>query len=102
MTSDAASRTPSLAIWQLITGAGYAVGSVFLGSLATANRLAPPRQRGQIISTYFVLCYCGLIVPVIGVGVASEFIGDFRAVLALSILLAGLCLFSLTRIRQAR
>ena len=31
-----------------------------------------------------------------------EFIGDFAAVLALSILLAGLCLFSLARIRNAR
>ena len=81
---------------------GVAVGAVFLGSLATANRLAPPARRGHIISTYFVLCYCGLIVPVIGVGVAAEFIGDYRAVLALSILLAGVCLFSLTRIRQAR
>ena len=39
---------------------------------------------------------------VVGVGVASEFIGDFPAVLALSILLAGLCLFSLARIRNAR
>jgi MFS family permease len=82
--------------------AGVAVGAVFLGSLATANRLAPPGQRGQVISTYFVLCYCGLIIPVIGVGVASEFIGDFRAVLALSIVLACLCLFSLTRIRNSR
>src|SRR6202035_5762314 len=42
---------------------GVAVGSVFLGSLATANRLAPPAQRGHIISTYFVLCYSGLIIP---------------------------------------
>jgi MFS family permease len=81
---------------------GVAVGAVFLGSLATANRLAPPGQRGQVISTYFVLCYCGLIIPVVGVGVASEFIGDFAAVLALSIVLACLCLFSLTRIRNAR
>jgi MFS family permease len=81
---------------------GVAVGAVFLGSLATANRLAPPGQRGQVISTYFVACYTGLIIPVVGVGVASEFIGDFPAVLALSILLAGLCLFSFTRIRNAR
>jgi MFS family permease len=81
---------------------GVAVGAVFLGSLATANRLAPPGQRGQAISTYFVLCYCGLTIPVIGVGVASEFIGDFPAVLALSVLLAGLSLFSFTRIRNAR
>jgi MFS family permease len=81
---------------------GVAVGAVFLGSLATANRLAPPGRRGQVISTYFVLCYCGLIIPVIGIGVASEFIGDFPAVLALSIVLAAVCLFSLHRIRNSR
>jgi MFS family permease len=80
---------------------GVAVGAVFLGSLATANRLAPPGRRGQVVSAYFVLCYCGLIIPVVGVGVASEFIGDFRAVLALSILLAALCLFSLVGIWRA-
>jgi predicted MFS family arabinose efflux permease len=39
------------------------VGAVFLGSLATANRLAPAGHRGQAISTYFVLCYTGLIIP---------------------------------------
>jgi MFS family permease len=81
---------------------GVAVGAIFLGSLATANRLAPPGQRGQVISTYFVLCYCGLIIPVIGIGVASEFIGDFQPVLALSIALAAVCLFSLHRIRNSR
>jgi MFS family permease len=81
---------------------GVAVGAVFLGSLATANRLAPPARRGHIISTYFVLCYCGLIIPVVAVGVATEFTGDFQAVLGLSIVLAVLCLFSLARIRQAR
>src|SRR6266699_1073351 len=80
---------------------GVAVGAVFLGSLATANRLAPPGRRGQVVSAYFVLCYCGLIIPVVGVGVASEFIGDFRAVLAFSILLAALCLFALAGIWRA-
>jgi MFS family permease len=80
---------------------GVAVGAVFMGSLATANRLAPPGRRGQALSTYFVLCYSGLIVPVVGVGVASGFIGDFSAVLALSILLAVLCVFALSGIRRA-
>jgi MFS family permease len=81
---------------------GISVGSVFLGSLATANRLAPPAERGRAISAFFVACYAGLIIPVVGVGVASEFISDFAAVLALSVLLAGLCLFSFTRIRSVR
>jgi MFS family permease len=81
---------------------GVAVGAVFLGSLATANRLAPPGLRAQAISTFFVFCYAGLTIPVIGVGVISEFIGDFWSVLALSILLAGLSVVSLSRIRHAR
>jgi MFS family permease len=75
--------------------AGIAVGSIFLGSLATASRLAPPGRRGQIVSTYFVACYAGLIVPVVGVGIAAGSIGDFPAVLALSVLLAVLCLAAL-------
>jgi MFS family permease len=80
---------------------GVAVGAVFLGSLATANRLAPPERRGQTISTFFVMCYAGLILPVVGVGVASGFIGDFAAVLAFAILLAALSMFSLASIRKA-
>jgi MFS family permease len=79
---------------------GVAVGTVFLGSLATANRLAPPARRSQAISTFFVACYSGLIIPVVGVGVAAGFIGDFRAVLAFSVLLAILCAFSLASIRK--
>ena len=81
--------------------AGVAVGAVFMGSLATANRLAPPGRRGQAVSAFFVACYCGLVIPVVGVGVASQFIGDFRSVLALSILLAVLCLFALASIARA-
>jgi MFS family permease len=80
---------------------GAAVGAVFLSSLATANRLAPPERRGQAISAYFMACYSGLIIPVIGVGVASGFIGDFAAVLAFSILIAALCLFALASIARA-
>ena len=58
-------------------------------------------QRGQTVSTFFVLCYAGLIIPVVGVGVATLFTGDLPAVLAFSILLAALSLFSLTSIRRA-
>jgi MFS family permease len=65
------------------------------------NRLAPPERRGQAISAYFMACYGGLIIPVIGVGVASGFIGDFAAVLAFSILIAALCLFALASIARA-
>jgi MFS family permease len=79
---------------------GVAVGAIFLGSLATANRLAPAERRGQAISAFFVACYAGLIIPVVGVGVLSEFTGTFPAVLAFSVLLAVLCLSSIARIAR--
>ena len=76
---------------------GVACGAIFLGSLATANRLAPADRRGQTLSAFFVACYAGLIIPVVGVGVLSGFTGTFTAVLVFSILLAALCLYSISR-----
>jgi MFS family permease len=76
---------------------GMATGAIFLGSLATFNRLAPAERRGQSLSAFFVACYAGLIIPVIGVGVLSGFTGTFTAVMTFSILLALLCLFSISR-----
>jgi hypothetical protein len=67
-------------------------------SLATASRLAPAERRGQAISAFFVACYAGLTIPVVGVGVLSEFTGTLPAVLTFSALLAVLCLFSMARI----
>ena len=75
---------------------GVAVGAIFLGSLATASRLAPAERRGQAISAFFVACYAGLIIPVVGVGVLSEFTGTFPAVLTFSVL----SLFSIARIAR--
>jgi MFS family permease len=80
---------------------GVAVGAAFIGSLSTANRLAPAQMRGRVVSTYFVFAYVGLAIPVIGVGIASEHVGDFRAVLVCSIVLAALCAASMTGIRRA-
>jgi MFS family permease len=80
---------------------GVSVGAIFLGCLATASRLAPPERRGHVVSTFFVACYAGLIIPVVGVGVLTEFIATFPAVLAFSLLLAVLCVFSLARIATA-
>ena len=84
-----------------VTG-GVAVGAIFLGSLATANRLAPAERRGQVISAFFVACYAGLIIPVVGVGVLAGFTGTFRAVVTFSVLLTALSLFSVARIAAVR
>ena len=47
-------------------------------------------------------CYCGLVIPVVGVGVAAGFVGNLPAVLALSVLLAVLCVVALHSIARSR
>ena len=79
---------------------GIAVGCVFMGSLSIANRLAPAERRGQVVSSYFVFCYLGLTIPVIGVGISSEHFGIFRSVLVCSIALAALSVLSLGALRR--
>jgi predicted MFS family arabinose efflux permease len=80
---------------------GLASGTAFIGSLTTANRLAPAGRRGQVVSTFFVLCYLGLTVPVIGLGVISQLIGDFRAAVAAGIVLGVLAVCSIAANRGA-
>jgi MFS family permease len=92
----------SLGLFLAGTGVGgIAVGCVFLGSLSAANRLAPNERRAQVVSSYFVLCYLGLAVPVIAVGISSEHVGVFRSVLVCSIALAVLSVISLATFRKA-
>jgi MFS family permease len=98
----AALSAASLALFLVGTIVGdLGAGGVFVGSLSTANRLAPPEQRGRVVSTYFVFCYVGLTIPVIGVGVASVHVGDFRAVLVCAIVLAALSVVSMAGVRRA-
>jgi MFS family permease len=80
---------------------GVSVGAVFMGSLATANRVAPAETRGQVISAFFVFAYVGLTVPVIAVGFGSQAFGDFRAILGCAIALAAIALASMAIIRRS-
>ncbi len=80
---------------------GVAVGAVFIGSLPAATPLAPAEIRGRVASTYLVFACAGLIIPVIGVGVASRYEGDLRAVLACAIVLGALSGGSMAAIHGA-
>ena len=98
----AALSQASLALFLIGTiVSGVAIGAVFLGSLSTANRLAPAEIRGQVLSTYFVFLYVGITIPVIGVGLASQYADDFRAVLVCAIALAALSAVSMAGIHRA-
>ena len=50
---------------------GVAVGFIFRGGLSELNRLAEPRHRAAVISTFFVAAYLGLGVPAVLTGLIS-------------------------------
>ena len=61
---------------------GVGAGLAFLGCLQWANSMAPPGRRGQVLSTFFLLSVGGLIIPVVGFGVAAQSLGDLGAAVA--------------------
>jgi len=50
------------------TVAGTGQGLVFLGGLAAINQAVPEGRRADVLSSFYVVIYLGVGVPVIGVG----------------------------------
>lgn len=87
--------------------AGLGNGLAFGGGLSELNAQAPTARRGEVQSTFFVVAYVGLIIPVLGVGIASQLTGlesaglGFTAVIA--VLAVGVLIsLLLARSRRAR
>jgi MFS family permease len=55
------------------TGLGYRCG------LEVVNAIAPEDERSQLVSTYLVVCYAAISLPVIGVGLVSQATGSMTA-----------------------
>ncbi|MCU1657980.1 MAG: transporter [Pseudonocardiales bacterium] len=65
---------PSLAMFVIggvLTGAG--AGLVFRGALVAAGAAAPPESRAEVLSGFFLGAYVGLSVPVLGLGIATQY-----------------------------
>jgi MFS family permease len=54
---------------------GISAGLGYRGSLAVINNIAPEDRRAEVTSSYFVCCFIGNAVPVIGVGIISAYAG---------------------------
>jgi MFS family permease len=52
--------------------AGFGQGLSFRAALAGLNAGAPPGQRAEVASSFFVVAYVAISVPVIGVGVLAQ------------------------------
>ena len=61
--------------------AGIGQGTAFLGSMATITRTIPPAAKGQVMSSFYVVIYCGVGAPILGIGFAAQHVGLYRAIL---------------------
>jgi MFS family permease len=50
---------------------GVSTGLGYRGSLQVVNQIAPEDERAAVVSSYFICCFIGNALPVIGVGVLS-------------------------------
>jgi hypothetical protein len=65
----AAQRLESVPVLLFGTAICGVVGALgYRGGLAVANGLAPPERRAEVASAFFVCCFCGNAVPIIGIG----------------------------------
>ena len=93
----------SLAV--LIVGAviaGLGQGMSFRAGLGAVTRASPPDKRGEITSTYFVMLYVGITIPVIGEGVAAVALGLTVSGVVFAALVAILAATVLLLLRRAR
>ena len=99
----------ALALWieslaALIASAsvvGLGQGLVIGAGLAAINQRAPVERRGEIASSFFVVMYVGLSLPVIGVGLAANVWSLRGAGIAFSVAVAVLVLTVLVSLSRS-
>jgi predicted MFS family arabinose efflux permease len=66
----------SLLLFLLGVGiAGIGIGLCFRAGLATVNSRSPAGQRAEVASSFFLVCYVAISVPIVGIGVAAQSAG---------------------------
>lgn len=75
--------------------AGVGQGISFSRGLAAISELSPPDRRAEVSSTYFVVAYVAIALPVVGVGLAAQHWGLRTAGVSFAIaigVLSAICL----------
>jgi predicted MFS family arabinose efflux permease len=97
-----ASARSSLALFVADTALiGFSAALGYRGSLQVANQLAPAEQRAEIASSYFVACFVGNSVPVIGIGWLSVALGSVAAIAIFAAVIAVVAVGALVSLEYA-
>jgi len=81
--------------------AGLGQGLSFRGGLTEVNEHSPAAERGAVASSFFVVIYVGVSVPVIGEGVLAQAIGLQAAGVVFAAMVAALSAAVLVRTERA-
>lgn len=90
---------PTHALWMVMVStvlAGIGQGIAFLGSMVTVTRVAPPTETARVVSSFYVVVYCGVGAPVLGLGLVAQQIGLYGAMLYYAAFIAIVALAVLT------
>ena len=79
--------------------AGLGQGLSFRSGLAAINEATPADRRGEVVSSFFVVAYVAISVPVVGVGVVAELSSIRTAGLILAAAVAALALIVLLQLK---
>jgi MFS family permease len=97
-----AKSLPLFLIGSMVGGAGS--GFAFRAAVLGVNAFAPANRRGEVLSTFFVVAYVGIIVPVIGVGLLLNVTTLLTTAITFALLLTVLAAIAATilvRIRES-
>jgi MFS family permease len=74
---------------------GVSAGLGYRGSLQVVNQIAPADKRAAVVSSYFVCCFTGNALPVIGVGVLSHLTSATVADIAFALMISAFAVVAL-------
>jgi MFS family permease len=87
------SSLPGLIVAAMLAGVGQGIS--FSRGLAAISELAPADRRAEVSSTYFVVAYVAIALPVVGEGLAAQLWGLRTAGVSFAIaigVLSAICL----------
>ncbi|KAA3452667.1 MFS transporter [Mesorhizobium sp. SARCC-RB16n] len=74
---------------------GVAAALGYRGGLQVVNEIAPQDRRAEVVSSFFVCCFVGNALPVIGIGIVSTYASPVAASLAFAAMIIVFALVAL-------
>lgn len=80
---------PILLLAAAVTGLGQTV--TISAGLAALGARSPAGQRGEVASSFFVVLYCALALPIVAVGIATQFSALRSIAIIFGIIVTAVC-----------